>query len=111
MTIKEMLINEDLPLGRILGFSKVEYRRDHPHNVTCYNASIVTATHGFVWSGDLDLTKDAAALKRVTAELGETLYIFREGDSAYMIEGKPQPELLVKAIWDTTKPILIKNIW
>jgi hypothetical protein len=93
----------ELPNGRMMSYSKSSYREANPHSITYFNANIITITDGKVWFGDLDLTKDAEALKRVAAELGETLFVLKELDCRFDNEDIDHSELIKKAVWDTTQ--------
>lgn len=105
MEITKLLSNEHLSIGRIISYSKSEYREANPNNVAYFNANIVTITDGKVWFGDLDLTKDGDTLKRVAIELGEPLFVLKELDCRFEDEGKSASELITKAVWDTTQEI------
>lgn len=104
----QILREENLVTGRMLSYSKSEYRENNPNSVVYFNANIVTAKDGKIWYGDLDLTKDADALKRVSEKLGETLFVLKEMDCRFEDEGKDSSQLLSKAVWDTTQDIPFK---
>lgn len=103
METKQILRKENFITGRMLSYSKSEYREANPTSVVYFNANIVTVTEGKIWYGDLDLTKDAETLKRAAIEIGEPLFILKEMDCRFEDEGKPTSEMLKKAVWDTTQ--------
>jgi hypothetical protein len=98
----KILRNEGLPHGRMLCYSKSEYRDANPNSVIYFNANVLTVTDGKIWYGDLDLTNDAEALKRVADELGEPLFVLKELDCRFGDELKPITELIALAVWNTT---------
>jgi hypothetical protein len=108
MTANNFLRIENLHNGRMISQSKSDYRDRNPNSVVYYNANILTINNGKVWYGDLDLTKDGEALKRVSKSLGETLYILRESDCRFENENQPTLELIKKAVWNTTQEIPFK---
>lgn len=95
--------DEELPNGRMLYYSKSEYKEANPNNVVYFNANIITITDGKVWFGDLDLNKDVDALKRVAEKIGETLFVLKEFDCRFEDEGKGSSELIKKALWNTSE--------
>lgn len=108
MKAKDFLKTEKLYNGRMISPSKSEYRERNPNSVVYYNANILTINDGKVWYGDLDLTKDGDALKRISDLLGETLYILKESDYRFENEDAPILESIKKAVWDTTQEIPFK---
>jgi hypothetical protein len=104
MELNKTLRQHNLPMGRMLSYSKSEYRMANPKSVCYFNANIVTAREGKVWYGDLDLTKDALALKTIAEEHNEIIYVLKELDCRFEDEGKDGTELITKAVWDTTQP-------
>ncbi len=100
--------DNNLPEARMISLSKSEYRDSNPHSVCIFNANVITAKDGKIWYGDLDLTKDANALKAVSKELGVILYVLRESDARFENEDKGGVELIQKAVWDTTQDIPFK---
>ena len=105
MSTNKSLTDNKLPMGRILSWSKSDYREKNPHSVCYFNANIVTVSLGKIWYGDLDLTKDGEALKKAALESGTTLYVVKELDCRFDDEGKDGTELVTKAVWDTTQEI------
>jgi hypothetical protein len=88
----------NLPMGRLLGFSKSAYRDSHPDDVIIFNANILTKSNGKVWYGDINVTHDFDNLKNVADTLGEDLYILYESDCRFENENKTIEELLSKAV-------------
>ena len=103
MTVLESLWNHGFTMGRMISGSKSGYRRANPNSVCHFNANIVTINDGKVWYGDLDLTKDAEALKLVAKETNTIIYVLREADGRFGEEGKPSVELIKRAVWNTTE--------
>ena len=95
--------DEDLPNGRILTVLKSDYVEANPNSVIYWNANIILISSGKVWYGDLDITKDAEALKRVSERLGETLFVLKNIDCILEAELISPIELIKKAVWDTTQ--------
>ena len=75
-------------MGRMISGSKMAPKG----HVCVFNANICTKSRGKVWFGDLDLTTDAADLKRFAAEQGEDIYVLREMDARFTNEAKPRFE-------------------
>jgi len=76
--MEEIFYNEGLPKGRLIGHSKSQYREDYPDNIVIFNANIFVLGDGKIWYGDLDLTLDEKALKRVATQLGKDLFVLSE---------------------------------
>lgn len=72
-------INLNRP-GRMIAPSKTGYFIAYPTHLLAFNAGIYTKSKGWLWSGDLDVTRDTPRLQEIAAELGETMYILREKD-------------------------------
>src|SRR3989304_4102841 len=92
-----------LHIGRIISMSKSGYRKHFPNNVAVFNANVISKSYGKIWFGDLDITIDDSALKKIAEEIGEPLYVLREMDARFENENKSIKELILKAIWNTTK--------
>jgi len=105
--MKQIFKNQGLVLGRMLYYSRSEYRANNPNNVVYFNANILTLEDGIIWCGDLDLTKDSDALKRISIELEKTLYTIKESDS--MGDNLITSELVKKSVWDTTQETPVKK--
>lgn len=76
--------------GLMLCGSKSAYDRAHPNNIVVFNANVCTRCHGKIWFGDLDVTKSADALKRLSETLGEDVYVLSEHDARFETENNPQ---------------------
>lgn len=64
--------------GRLLSWSKSEYRKEHPTHRVFYNANVYTIVDGTaikLWYGDVDLTADQSTLQALVDELGKSIYI------------------------------------
>lgn len=106
MNINEILRANGLVIGRMISFSKSDYRDRNPNSVCYFNANIVTAKDGKIWYGDLDLTKDGETLKAIAEEAGVILYVLREMDGRFENETLEPINLIKKAVWDTTQGVL-----
>lgn len=109
MDVKQSLKDNSFVNGRMISYSKSAYRELNPKSVCYFNANIVTARDGKVWYGDLDLTKDALALKVVAEQTGQTIYVLKELDCRFEDEGKDGTQLIGKAVWDTTQACPIND--
>jgi len=78
--------------GRMISASKSAYDRAHPKNVVVFNANVCTRSHGKIWFGDLDVTKDEQTLQKLAAALGEDVFVLREHDARFETEANPQFE-------------------
>jgi len=78
-----------LPLGRMMSWSKSDYRHSYPKNLVVFNGNIVTEKTGKVWFGDLDITRSMEDLQKVADELQENLYVLKEMDCRFENENKP----------------------
>ena len=71
--------------GRMLSGSKVA-----PEGQTIvWNANICTKTHGKIWFGDFNVTKEYDKLKELAEALGESVYVLREHDARFENELNP----------------------
>lgn len=84
--ITRVFEQQQLFVARMVGGSKTVYRNTHPDNEVYFNANIFTEEQGKVWYGDLDLTLDTRALKKVAKQLNTKLYILREMDGRFGTE-------------------------
>ena len=101
MEINDALADEKFYCGRMVSATK-----SAPKGQYCvWNANIVAKSCGKLWFGDLNLTKDSAALNKVAAAVGEPLYILREMDARFGTEQKPIEDLIAKAVWTTNTPV------
>jgi hypothetical protein len=96
MNINEILRANGLITGRMISFSKSDYRDRNPNSVCYFNANIVTA-------------KDGESLKAVAEATGEIIYVLREMDGRFEHEDEDGTKLIQKAVWDTTQEIPINN--
>ena len=108
MEIYQIFRDKELPHGRIISILKSEYVEANPNSVIYFNANIISLSKGKIWYGDLDLTKDADTLKKISEQIGEHLYILKNIDCILEAELISPLELIKKAIWDTTQDIPFK---
>lgn len=71
--------------GRLLSGSKTAPKG----HVCVFNANICSRSRGKFWFGDIDITADAADLKKLAADQGEEIFILRERDARFDNEAKP----------------------
>lgn len=67
-------------------------------HVCVFNANLCTKVGGKFWFGDLDLTEDAADLKRLANEKGCDVFVLRERDARFDNEANPKFENAVARI-------------
>ena len=84
--------NSHLAVGRMISGSKSGYRSMYPDNEVYFNANIFTK-EGKVWFGDLDLTKEDAALQSIADESKKTLYVLSEMDGRFENENLPEKQI------------------
>lgn len=87
-TPREVFSKNKLHMGRMIGASKGDYRRENPDNVIVFNANIMTEIDGKIWFGDIDITKEFVRLENVAKELNKDLYILSELDGRFENESK-----------------------
>ena len=75
--------------GRMISGSKSFYSAAHPKNVVVFNANLCTKTHGKIWYGDIDVTRDGEKLKEAAKLLGEDVYVLYEMDGRFENEQAP----------------------
>ena len=85
--------------GRLISGSKSSYKDRFPDNLVVFNANIFTESHGKIFFGDIDITKDAETLKYIAAELDEVLYVLNE--MAGRFENENRIDFKKVAIWNT----------
>jgi len=95
--------NEKLLSGRIISFSKSEYREEFPDNEIYFNANIFVLGEGKIWYGDIDVTKEKEQLENVAREIGKDLYILREMDGRFGNEELKDSEIITRAMCKITK--------
>jgi hypothetical protein len=96
----DMAINFTIP-GRMISGSK----RGPEGHVCVFNANLCTEKGVKFWFGDIDITADAADLKRIAAEKGCTVYVLREKDARFENEANPKLENAVA--WATADHVTI----
>ncbi len=94
-------------LGRMQGYSKLEYHQKHPDNIIVFNANVVAKAYGKVWYGDLDITQDRGTLMKIAEQINEPLYVLNEHDGRFGSENDSIEVLVKKAVWDTTQKDII----
>lgn len=82
--------------GRMIAPSKTGYFSAHPTHLLAFNAGIYIKSKGYLWSGDLDVTRDAPQLQEIAGNLGETVYILREKDHTTKIHEIPWHNAIAK---------------
>jgi hypothetical protein len=95
--ILEKFENYRLYPARMVGYSKSIYRRENPENEVIFNANIFTS-EGKIWHGDLDLTLDSGKLQLIANEVGESIFVLREGDGRFQKEILSFTDIAGKAI-------------
>ena len=106
----QLLERHGLILGRCFG-SKSGYSTMNPKSQFIPNANVFSA-EGKLWWGDLDLALDRPALEAVASELGQRLYVLREGAGRFDAVRRPTPKILADAIWHTggNRRVALKRI-
>jgi hypothetical protein len=79
--------------GRMISGSKSGYRRQFPKSVAVFNANIIVeSAPGIfekIWYGDLDITQDEVALRKIALELGKKIWVLPELAARFEHEDKP----------------------
>jgi hypothetical protein len=105
--IPSILIEKTLGYnGRMISGSKSGYCRTYPENVAIFNANLVTKHEGRyvkVWHGDLDLTKDAEKLLKLSELSEKSFYVLREMAARFENEETPDMRDWV-AFYDASQP-------
>lgn len=78
MTLEEAIRENLGGDGRMVGGSKSRYRDEHPNNIVYFNACIFNKGLKQIWWGDIDITADKKALKKVAKESKELFYVTPE---------------------------------
>ena len=97
INIEKLLNDNGLRIGRLLSWSKSEYRNRFPDHEVYFNANIFS-NNGKEWYGDLDLTIDGPILQKVATEAECSLYVLRELDGRFEAEHAPFGEIKGKAV-------------
>ena len=84
--------------GRMLDASKSDYSRAHPTHTVVFNANVCTESHGKIWFGDIDVTRDEAKLIELAEALGENVHVLYEMDGRFDNEESPAIE---RAVYST----------
>jgi len=84
--------------GRMLSGSKSGYSEKHPTHKVVLNGNICTKSHGKIWYGDIDITRDEEKLKAVSAALEDDLFILREMDARFENEAAPRLDRAVAIV-------------
>lgn len=74
--------------GRLIAWSKSQYRDSYPNNTVVFNANICTS-EGKIWYGDIDVDVDLQKLKDIVRELMVPIYILYEMDARFGNENNP----------------------
>lgn len=96
--MKEKFIEENLPNGRIISFSKSAYVEKFPHNEVYFNANIFVLGEGKIWYGDIDLTMDREKLEKIASQSGKDLFVLRELDGRFENENIKDSEIIKRAV-------------
>lgn len=101
MNILDIIESNGLKTGRLITWSKGDYKQKNPGNVCYFNANICTLEEGKVWFGDLDLTISGGVLKSIADNIGKQLYVLREMDCRFEDENISEIEIIKKSVWNT----------
>jgi hypothetical protein len=89
--------------GRMISYSKSQYREKYPENEIYFNCNVFVLGEGKIWYGDLDVTKDREALEKIASEIGKDLYILREMDGRFENENLDDPEIIRRSVCKISK--------
>jgi hypothetical protein len=92
--INQAFYDEGFIPGRMISWSKSDYRQKFPENEVYFNANIFLLGEGKVWYGDVDVTRDSEILQKISTALGKSLYILRELDGRFEKEELSDSEIL-----------------
>lgn len=98
MDIVKIFEDNGLYMGRMVSYSKSDYSSKYPKNKVIFNANVIT-TSGKVWYGDLDATVSEDALKKISIEIGEPLFILYEMDARFGSEERDITNLVKDAMF------------
>lgn len=87
--IVKIFLDIGFNFGRMIAESKRTYRDQHPKNLVVFNANICTREDGKIWFGDVDITLDEPALKKIAKKLGKRIYVLWEMDARFDTESSP----------------------
>ena len=96
--IEKRFEDENLFCGRMISASK----RNVNDHFCVWNANVIIKSQGKIWFGDLDITKEADALRSIAKEIGEEIFVLRESDCRFNTENDPVDVLIRKAVWSTS---------
>lgn len=105
--IKDLEI-EGFNMARMISHSKSFYRKTFPYNQVYFNANIFIHNgkeFEKIWYGDLDITKDGYKLKEIAFNNNVIFYVLSEMEGRF--ENSNTQNVVSKAVWDTTKDLLI----
>lgn len=83
--------------GRMIAGSKSGYCERFPKRAPVFNANLCTE-NGKIWHGDIDLSTDLEALKKVSKYLKETVFVLYESDARFENEKKPKFDRFIVTI-------------
>lgn len=101
--MKNIFMENGLPMGRMISMSKSGYRDKNPDNLVVFNANIFVLGEGKIWYGDLDITKERTVLEDIAKELGKDLFILREMDGRFGKENIKDSEIISLAVCKINK--------
>jgi len=90
--------------SRMISSSKSFYRGQHEYNLISFNGNIFLKekdTFIKVWWGDIDISLEGDILKKISNDIGKTLYVVSEMEGRFGNENNQN--ILEVAIWDTTQ--------
>jgi hypothetical protein len=89
------------PVRRVLSPCSEDYCEQFPDHFVVPKANIILPPLGKVWQGDLDLTRDGAALTEMAWEFRTNLWILHEDRARFGNEKRSMKALLADAVWWT----------
>jgi hypothetical protein len=79
--------------GRMISGSKSGYCKNFPKSIAVFNANIIAETspsiYEKIWFGDLDITNDEVAIRKIALELGCKIWVLPELAARFEHEEKP----------------------
>jgi len=79
--------------GRMISGSKSGYRKQNPKSIAVFNANIVAESDGKlekVWFGDLDITLDEIALRKIALAIKKKIWVLPEMAARFENENDPK---------------------